>query len=229
MSALANGTYFISSILGGGERFYLGFGSGATREALTINTFTGLESHQWDVETSTIPNFYTFRNRRYQTYVTFSPPLESGTRVISSSDPRNWFVTSADSGYVIGIDQSASLVWNVNEGSEADGTLIILYPFQKTANEFWKLDPVQGTPSSTSSSATSSSTTSSTSAPSATCSCPAKEGMDLGDKIGLAVGLGVGIPTLLVAIVALFKDSPLAKYVKGTPSADSKIGYRQIS
>ena len=46
MSALANGTYFISSTLGGGDRFYLGFGSGATREALTINTFTGLESHQ---------------------------------------------------------------------------------------------------------------------------------------------------------------------------------------
>ena len=39
--------------------------------------------------------------------------------------------------------------------------------------------------------------------------------MDLGDKIGLGVGLGVGIPTLLVAIVALFKDSPLARLVKG--------------
>lgn len=46
MTALANGTYFISSILGGGDRFYLGFSSGATREALVINSFTGLESHQ---------------------------------------------------------------------------------------------------------------------------------------------------------------------------------------
>jgi hypothetical protein len=39
--------------------------------------------------------------------------------------------------------------------------------------------------------------------------------MDLGDKIGLGVGLGVGIPTLLVAIVALFKDSPLARVIRG--------------
>jgi hypothetical protein len=46
MSALANGTYFITSSGSGGDRFYLGFSSGATGEALVINTFTGSESHQ---------------------------------------------------------------------------------------------------------------------------------------------------------------------------------------
>ncbi|KAJ2934474.1 hypothetical protein H1R20_g2635, partial [Candolleomyces eurysporus] len=74
MTALANGTYFISSIIGGGDRFYLGFSSGATREPLVINSFTGSESHQWDVEPSNIPNVYTFRNRRYETYISVNPP-----------------------------------------------------------------------------------------------------------------------------------------------------------
>ncbi|RXW18161.1 hypothetical protein EST38_g7692 [Candolleomyces aberdarensis] len=199
MTALANGTYFISSTIGGSDRFYLGFSSGATRDPLVINSFTGSESQQ----KSTLSDLYLLQ-----------PPPQSQTGLIAATDPRNWYVTQADSGYVIGIDQSASLIWNVNEGTAEDNTNIILFPFQNNqvaTNEFWKLRSIQaGTPSSTTSSSASS-----TSTPSPTCSCPAKEGMDLGDKIGLGVGLGVGIPTLLVAIVALFKDSPLAKYIKG--------------
>ena len=42
MAALVNGTYLIASTLSGGNRFYLGFSSGAPRE----NLVNGLEDQQ---------------------------------------------------------------------------------------------------------------------------------------------------------------------------------------
>ncbi|KAJ3518463.1 hypothetical protein NMY22_g13661 [Coprinellus aureogranulatus] len=227
MSALANGTYFISSIIGGGDRYFLGFSSGATGEALVLNPLTASESIQWDVQPSNIPNIYAFRNRRYQTYISVNPPDRELAGVVAASEPKSWYVTSADSGYLVGIDGSASLIWNVNGGTPGDNVDIILFRFQDDRaimNEFWKFRPIENPPSSSTSPSTALPSSTSSSAPSSTCSCPAKEGMDLGDKIGLGVGLGVGIPTLLVAIVALFKDSPLAKLVKG----EYRSGYNQL-
>ncbi|KAJ2921219.1 hypothetical protein H1R20_g2640, partial [Candolleomyces eurysporus] len=227
MTALANGTYFISSSVGGGDRFYLGFGSGTAGERLVINSVTGSDSHQWDVESSSIENTYTLRNRRYGTYATVDPPPGSLSRVIAGPDPRSWYATLADSGYTIGVDQSGTLVWTLSQYNEEDNTPIVLYVLERFPSNFWEFKPVQATPTSTSTSGLPSA-----SPPCPTCSCPAKEGMDLGDKIGLGVGLGVGIPTLLVAIVALFKDSPLAKIVKGyigKPTSHGEEGIRLMT
>ena len=119
MSALVNGTYTISSVLGGGNQFYLGLSSAVMGGPLVIDSFTDSESGrvrgidlltkrqslnssvtQWDVESSNISNAYTFRNRRYQTYISSNTPPQSLESLVGAKDPRNWYVTPADSGYV---------------------------------------------------------------------------------------------------------------------------------
>ncbi|KAJ3493708.1 hypothetical protein NMY22_g20171 [Coprinellus aureogranulatus] len=124
MSALSNGTYFISSTIGGSDSFYLAFKNGLTGEGLVIDTLIGSESQQWEVEAYSIPNIYAFKNRRYQTYIDVSPPDVERAPVVAAADPRRWYLTPTDSGYVVGIDASATLTWNV-KGDVAEADTIV--------------------------------------------------------------------------------------------------------
>ncbi|EAU89837.2 hypothetical protein CC1G_06989 [Coprinopsis cinerea okayama7 len=144
LTALANGTYTISSLVGS-DIFYLQFRDSAPGSRLRGRPYSGDDSQHWEIRTSELPNQYTILNALYRVHVTYpqAPPAEGEFPTLESgSAPQKWFIFSSQNGYTISDNANRTSVWNIAGGAIVDHANIILYDYHEFAeNELWNIVP----------------------------------------------------------------------------------------
>ncbi|KAG2009038.1 hypothetical protein CC2G_014410 [Coprinopsis cinerea AmutBmut pab1-1] len=118
MTALANGTYTISSLVGN-HIFYLRFQDSAPGSRLRGRLYFGDKSQHWIIRT--LSNQYTILNARY------------GMHVTGSSSPPQMATHNAN----------RTSVWNIAGGTTVVHANIVLYDYQEFAEiELWNIVPL---------------------------------------------------------------------------------------
>ncbi|OCH87225.1 hypothetical protein OBBRIDRAFT_837546 [Obba rivulosa] len=142
MSSLSNGTYFIEARQQG---TVLELTGGDPGTILTTWSFSGDESQQWTVEVDGDLSRCRVSSVLYPSMYVSLPPNQSNPSgnvfIKSNPEPFDWFLKSANGGYIFSADPAVVSAWNVEGGFASDDNNVINYPLDSLLdNSVWFLN-----------------------------------------------------------------------------------------